>query len=331
MTYGCDEVRNKCRAHFFLVGLLLFFSSLVQAKPLAVSADTESITLELMSEFQSPIRVYAVPAYRQLDQTKKPLYQGETSTIRIERKHAGADLLYQRFYVIDAQGNKVAGPVWVHDTRKLPKLTHEMPWPNQIKGVSNPEDFDDLVALGVKHVHVNFILSTLLLPEQAPDPPTSFIRQVNGHTIRFNPQTIRAWDQKLKRMTDDGINVVAVLLNRLPDHGSKDSLLVHPDTDIAGAPHKLGAFNLDSDQAIAAYTGAVGFLAERYSRLDKRFGWIGGYIVGNEVDSHWVWHNMGPADLEKVADHYIQEVRLAWLAIREQAKSPRVFVSLTHS
>ncbi|MEM9345843.1 MAG: DUF5722 domain-containing protein [Planctomycetota bacterium] len=206
-----------------------------------------------------------------------------------------------------------------------------MPWPKQIKGVSNPEDFDDLVALGVKHVHVNFILSRLLLPEQAPDPPAAFIREVNGHTVRLNPQTIREWDQKLKRMTDDGINVVAVLLNRVPNNGSNDELLVHPDTDIAGAPHKLAAFSLDSDRAIAAYTGAVGFLAERYSMPDKRFGWIGGYIVGNEVDSHWVWHNMGPADLETVAKHYIQELRLAWLAIREQAVSPRVFISLTHS
>ena len=49
----------------------------------------------------------------------------------------------------------------------------------------------------------------------SPDPPAAFIREVNGQRIRINPATIRMWDAKLKRMTDDGINVVAVLLNRL--------------------------------------------------------------------------------------------------------------------
>ena len=37
-------------------------------------------------------------------------------------------------------------------------------WPEGIKGVSNPEDLDDLVALGVKHVHINILLGNLLLP-----------------------------------------------------------------------------------------------------------------------------------------------------------------------
>ncbi|MEO0476728.1 MAG: DUF5722 domain-containing protein [Planctomycetota bacterium] len=266
-----------------------------------------------------------------LQPTHQPIYEGKAGEIRLSRQQPAGDLLYQRFLVLDAAGKTIAGPAWVSSVAELPKMRHAMPWPEQIKGVSNPEDFDDLVALGVKHVHVNFILRTLLLPDQAPDPPEAFIRQVNGHTVRFNPQTIRAWDAKLKRMTDDGINVVAVLLNRVANNARNEDLLVHPDTDIAGAPHKLAAFSLDSDRAVAMYTGAIGFLAERYSRPDKRFGWIGGYIVGNEVDSHWVWHNMGPADLETVASHYIQEVRLAWLAVREYASSPRVFVSLTHS
>ncbi|MEM1353343.1 MAG: DUF5722 domain-containing protein [Planctomycetota bacterium] len=289
------------------------------------------MTLVMEGLAASPIRVFALPPHQDLDAEQLPVYEGKPGTVRLPRQQINGDLLYQRFIVTDRERNIITGPVWVSDVGALPKLRNPMPWPTEIKGVSNPEDYDDLVALGVKHVHVNVILRTLLLPDRAPDPPAAFIREVNGHTIRLNPQAIREWDAKLKRMTDDGINVVAVLLNRVDENASNDDLLVHPDTDIAGAPHKLAAFSLDSDRAVASYIGAVGFLAERYSRPDKQFGWIGGYIVGNEVDSHWVWHNMGPADLETVAGHYIQEVRLCWLAVREQARSPRVFVSLTHS
>ncbi|MFK7790855.1 MAG: DUF5722 domain-containing protein [Phycisphaeraceae bacterium] len=319
----------------FIVGLVFTTASLacnsVDAQSVTAAADRNAVTLTLDTPANKTVRVYSLAPDATL-KNQQPVYEGLAKRIiRLPRAGKGGDPLFRQFIVHDDKGNVLAGPTWVSDVSKMPKMRHPMPWPEQIKGVSNPEDFNDLVELGVKHVHVNFILSTLLLPDRAPDPPAAFIREVHGQRIRINPATIKVWDAKLKRMTDDGINVVAVLLNRVPNNATNKHPLVHPDTDIEGAPHKLGAFNLDNDKAVAAYTGAIGFLAERYSRADKRFGWIGGYIVGNEVDSHWVWHNMGPSDLETVASHYIKEVRLAWLAIREQTASPRVFISLTHS
>ena len=319
----------------FVVGALVLTTILgcnaVEAQAVTVAADQEAVALTLKSSYQGAVRVYALAPDEQLE-GQQAVYEGPLiNTIRLPRSGKGPDLLFRRFVVQDDNGQVIAGPAWVSDASAMPRMDHPMPWPKQIKGVSNPEDLDDLVALGVRHVHVNIILSTLLLPDRAPDPPDAFIREVNGQRIRINPATIKGWDAKLKRMTDDGINVVAVLLNRVPNNATNDDPLVHPDTDIDAAPHKLGAFSLDSEKAVASYVGAIGFLAQRYSRADRRFGWIGGYIVGNEVDSHWVWHNMGPSDLEKVASHYIHELRLAWLAVREQSAAPRIFISLTHS
>lgn len=336
MRYPPCPPLYRCSPLALFVAALLFLTAALgcnsaQAQAITAAADKDKVTLTLRTPTNGSIRVYAL-APDETHEGQQPVYEGPSKqTIHLSRTGDGPDTLFRRFLVQDDKGKVLAGPAWVSDVSAMPVMDHPMPWPKQIKGVSNPEDFDDLVALGVRHVHVNFVLSTLLLADGEPDPPAAFIREVNGQRIRINPETIRVWDAKLKRMTGDGINVVAVLLNRVPDNATNDHPLVHPETDIEGTPHKLGAFNLDSDQAVAAYTGAIGFLAERYSRADKRFGWIGGYIVGNEVDSHWVWHNMGPSDLETVASHYIKEVRLAWLAIREQAASPRVFISLTHS
>lgn len=326
---------QKHRAATFAAALLFAIITPCFGSPdqqaFSVSADKQAVTLTLKADQTNKIRVFALAAHEQLTTQSQPVYIGPAKqTIRLPRKTKTRDLLFCKFVVQDEQGKTLAQG-WVNDASALPTAKHPMPWPKQIKGVSNPEDFDDLVNLGVRHVHVNFILHTLLLPDHAPDPPAQFIRQINGHRVRINPTTIRMWDAKLKRMTDDGINVVAVLLNGLPANATNEDLLVHPDTDIQGAPHKLAAFSLACDKAVAAYTGAIGFLAERYSRADKRHGWIGAYIVGNEVDSHWVWHNIGPSDLDTVAGHYIKEVRLAWLAVREQAAAPRIFISLTHS
>ncbi len=98
------------------------------------------------------------------------------------------------------------------------------------------------------------------------------MRRVGEARVRFDPEAIRDWDTQIKRMTGDGINVVAVILNPLADARGKG--LIHPDTDVKNAP-----FKLTTARAVASYVGALGFLAERYSRPDKRYGLIGGMRV----------------------------------------------------
>lgn len=301
---------------------------------LMVSADAESVTLTLAQAPDGPIRVHALSAHEAEDAAERLVFTGTVSNrkVTLPRKTDGRDLLFCRFLITNEKDQPLSPPQWVTGfTEPTGDATSPMPWPKEIKGVSNPEDFDDLVALGVRHVHVNFKLGNLFLPANAADPAPEFIRQSHGQRLRFNPKVIRQWDTDLTRMTNDGINVVAVILNPLnQDRGSRE-LLIHPDTDVANAPFKLGAFNITNDAATAHFVGAMSFLAERYSRADKKHGWLGGYIIGNEVDSHWTWHNLGEADLETIARHYAKEVRLAWLAIRQHHPDPGVFVSLTHS
>ena len=65
------------------------------------------------------------------------------------------------------------------------------------------------------------------------------------------------------------------------------------------------------------------FIADRRSRPDRRFGRVAGYIVGNEVNSHWMWCNRGHVTMEEFADDYLQAVRLAHGAVHRHVDHPR--------
>ena len=58
-------------------------------------------------------------------------------------------------------------------------------------------------------------------------------------------------------------------------------------------------------------------------------GWSG-YIIGNEVDSHSSWYDIGDAPLEGVVENYERAVRLANLAVRKASAQARVFLSMDH-
>ena len=331
---------------FALAGLLAAgpaSPSVAQPAPPAIAADAQHIRLTLPQPAPADHHLVALAAYEADDDPGLPLdTPGNATTIELPRLVDGRDLLLHRFVWRSkddekpyTQGQNEANPsphaTWVTDIDHLPRYDQPMPWPKSIKGVSNPLDLDDLVALGVKHVHINLSLSDLLLPAGEPDPGPDFLRHVGDQAVRLNPQTVADWDQEIAGLTDAGINVVAVILNGLPKPGDPTNALVHPGTNLEQAPHRLGAFNLTDEAGVAAYVATLSFLADRYSQPGHPHGWIGGYIIGNEVDSHWQWHNMGEVGLDQIADHYHQALRLAWLAIRQASTEPRVFASLTHS
>jgi hypothetical protein len=72
------------------------------------------------------------------------------------------------------------------------------------------------------------------------------------------------------------------------------------------------------------------FLAERWSRPDERYGRVAGYIVGNEVNSHWWWSNRGRVTIAEFVDDYAVALRLVHDAVRRQSSWGRVYVSLDH-
>ena len=305
------------------------------AAPLfTVSADAASIHLEPNAPAPAgAVALHAVAVHEAGPDAGNRVARFGPGPLTLPRFHGGRDLLYRRFVAVDAAGEPLGGGAFVTGLSGLPRLTADIPWPASIKGVSNPVGPEqDLLDLGVKHVHLNFCLNDLLLPAGAPDPPAAFRLRVDGLTVRLDPSVVAAWDRRVRPLTEAGVNVVAVVLNRRPGPGRNADLL-HPrsGSSRSGGRHRFGAFNTTDRRGVASFVGALGFLARRYGDPGSGRGLIGGYVIGNEVDAHGAWHDLGPASAEEVIAHHAGELRLAWLAVRGASASPRVFTSLTHS
>ncbi|MBM3473474.1 MAG: hypothetical protein FJX75_09415 [Armatimonadetes bacterium] len=249
--------------------------------------------------------------------------------IEVPRFEGKRDRLYSKFQLVDAgTGNAIGRAHYADDLSGLPAWDFAMPWPKGIKGVTCPVDIPDLIALGVKYVDTNVILSAVV-DRTNPNPEETW--EVDGRKVGINLGYIRGLDAQIKPMTDAGINVTLITLNGVPTQPDPGNPFINPRTDLAHAPHHLGAFNLTDEEGVLHYRAAMEYLAHRYSDPSGEHGWVSGYIVGNEIQSHWPWHNLGEATSEELVADYAPALRVAWLAIRRHHAKVRVYVSLEHN
>jgi hypothetical protein len=92
----------------------------------------------------------------------------------------------------------------------------------------------------------------------------------------------------------------------------------------------MSAFNASTEEGARWLRACVSFLAQRYSDPAAPHGRVWNYIVGNEVNSHWWWNNMGRATCEEVASEYEKAVRVVHQSVRSASTNARVFLSLEH-
>ena len=295
----------------------------------STSAREKSIELNLRGAGSFRLASFPIHADSTRVDTGTVAWEGELhgdAKVTLDRLHGSVDRLFHKFQLFHASTGKAFGtPKFVEDLHRLPSTPPALAWPKSIKGVSCPVDVADLTALGVKHTHINLSASALVHVE-AKNRDDTFSREVDGRRIWFNPGSVRALDHSIRELTDAGINAVGVVIN----HVHAPGVLTHPKTDLQRAPNKMGAYNLSSDDGVLHFRALMEFISDRYCRGDQRYGSVGGWIIGNEVQSHWEWHNMGPATLAEVARQYADELRLAWLAVRNAGANVPVFASFDH-
>jgi hypothetical protein len=255
---------------------------------------------------------------------------GETR-ISFDRFAGSTDRLFQKFRLFDAAdadaaANKPIGaPRFADDLRALSSTPTRLAWPVGIKGVSCPVDVKDLAELGVKHAHVNLNAADLVRVEERQRTEAAS-RVVDGQRIWFHPGGIATLDDSIRQLTEAGINILGVVTH----HGLVPGVLTHPKTDLQRAPNHMGAFNLSNDEGILHFRALIEFLSDRYCRGDKHRGSVGGWIIGNEIQSTWEWHNMGSSTTDQVARQCADELRLAWFAVRNAGADVPVFASFDH-
>lgn len=206
--------------------------------------------------------------------------------------------------------------------RRAPDPTPH-PSPPSKKGLQ-VQMVEDALELGIHHAALNVQLGHLATLEPGPDDPA---RTAGGEGFHLRADALRALDAQVRPLSEAGVVVHLVLLARATGD-ARDELVLHGDHDPA-APNRLSAFAVDSARGRAFLEASVGLLAERY-RPGSEHGTVWGWIVGNEVNSHWWWSNLGRADLERVADQYERAVRLVHGAVTREVAAARVYLSLEH-
>ncbi|MGC4014284.1 MAG: DUF5722 domain-containing protein [Luteolibacter sp.] len=196
-----------------------------------------------------------------------------------------------------------------------------------IGGFHHGGPVEDIADLGIGSVTVNLPLGTLL--HLAPGAGRTEFKH-GGETWYVDDRTVAGFDATLKAAAERHVIVSAILL--LPQaKGFADEevgrRMVHPEADPAGI---YTMPNVTTAEGVAAYAAAVEFLAERYSRADKRFGRIHHWILHNEVNSGWIWTNAGEQTVERYTDLYVRSMRIVHLIARQHDPAAKVFVSLEH-
>ena len=185
---------------------------------------------------------------------------------------------------------------------------------------------DDALVLGVKHAALNFNLSQLFDPHANTNNPSG---QFGGRSYHFQRAYLEHMDRQIKTLSDRGVLVNIIVLAYQSADPEVNRIAIHPRC-VTNAPNHLGAFNTVTDEGRRWFMAALEFCAERWSRPDRKYGRAVGYIMGNEVNSHWWWANMGRVTMEEFAEDYLRTVRFAHTAIRRQSSWARIFLSLEH-
>ena len=252
-----------------------------------------------------------------------------TFTVPIARRSGGHDRLYSKFVAMTAGQQALGVPHYVDDFEFPAVNNYPYPVTSSIKGVQPLAIEDDAEEIGTRHAALNVLPSAFML-KQAGDPAQTIDFPFNGETYYFDRNQIEALDHSVLVLTHDGMQVHFVVYltpNSAPN--SAASILIHPDADTTqGGP--VYGFNTKTDEGVRYVTAAFAFLAQRYTRADKLYGRAVDFIIGNEIDSQWVWQNMGRQTLPAFTEYYTRVLRLAYQAMRTAYANPRVYISLDH-
>ena len=250
-----------------------------------------------------------------------------SATLKLPRFDGPRDRLYSGFVVLQSSPGTGLAPLgethYVEEFREVSKDRAPFPEAASKKGLQ-VQMADDALALGIKHAAVNFNLASLI---QTKPTPQSLAWAMDGETYYFNRRYLEGLP--VKPFSDAGVLVYLIVLHYTGGNREADAFMTHPGYS-PQAPNHLTAFNTLTPDGLRHFKACLEFLADYFSGSDSAHGRVCGYIIGNEVNTHWEWYNLGPALRDTVVDDYLRTVRVAATAVRKGSASARVYLSLTH-
>ena len=209
--------------------------------------------------------------------------------------------------------------------RLLAQNADPFPSPPDKKGIQ-VQMIDDALALGIHHATLNVSLGALM---SSTDKPGSLKFTHEGRDYWINGNYARSLDGQIKPLSDAGIAVYLIILAYPTHDAEKDKLLLHPKAKADGK-YTIAAFNTATDDGLHLYRALISFLAERHSGAHAETGRVWGYIIGNEVNSQWLWYNLGTMPRAGGCTEYEKAVRVAHEEITKHSPHARVYLSFDH-
>ena len=240
------------------------------------------------------------------------------------------DRLYSRWVLAQKSQNGMlicSHGHYADDVKAKYDLPHEVPASKKgIGGFGANRFASDLDSLDITSVTVNMWLGFMSLTSSDDAIPFDY----NGRTYYADRKAIEGFDKTLQYTAARDVIVNAIVLIA-PERSFADKaagrLFEHPDFDPAGI---YTMPNMTTLESLNLYAAAIDFLAERYSRPDKKYGRVHHWIAHNEVDAGWVWTNAGIKTPLRFMDIYIKSMRLLYYTARKYSPHPEVFITLTH-
>jgi hypothetical protein len=203
--------------------------------------------------------------------------------------------------------------------------TTAFPSPPDKKGLQ-VQMVQDAVSLGIHHAALNVSFGALTSSEGSPGA-VKFVHDRRDFWINGN--YARSLDAQIKPLSDAGIVVYLILLAYPTRDAAVDRLLLHPKAKADGK-YNIAAFNTATEDGLRLYRMLVSFLAGRHSGAHPEFGRVWGYIIGNEVNSQWLWYNLSATPIAGACSEYEKAVRAAHEQIAKHSAHARVYLSLDH-
>lgn len=203
--------------------------------------------------------------------------------------------------------------------------TQAFPKPDSIKGLQ-VQMVDDAIKLGVRHGAINFALNGMFATQEQADAAKW---ESDGKTYYFSTRYLANIDRQVKTLSDAGFVVYLIILAMPTGNPEMDALVMHPAAS-GDRSYTVAASNVQTEAGRAWLRAACEFLADRYSAKETPHGRVWGWIIGNEVNSHHMWHYRGPSTLEALVDDYEKIVRISHQSLRKSSQNARVYLSLDH-
>ncbi|MCU0781382.1 MAG: DUF5722 domain-containing protein, partial [Akkermansiaceae bacterium] len=154
-------------------------------------------------------------------------------------------------------------------------------------------------------------------------------RVVDGHQFSFRESYLRHLDTQIKPLSDQGVLVYLIVIGYPAKNQAVDALSIHPNAR-ADYQYTVGGFNSKTAAGRAWLQAVTTEMAARWSGARPECGRVWGWIIGNEVNSHWMWSNMGKMPLAEAVANYAQAFRIVHGAVRKASANARLYISFDH-